>query len=368
MNKLLVITGNVAPYRLRWCEELSKHFEVEIVYTKDHDFERDDRWLQNSSKYCKISKLNNPKDLYDPICFDVIDYIKNNKKSLIIFDGYGPKTNLLGLLYCKINKIETFTNVDGFALGEKTSFVKKVLLKYIVSHLLTNILCSSEVTKKHLIELGAKPKRICAHNFSSVTRDRILDKPLTTSEKQKIREELGIDTNKRIVFGCGAFIPRKRFEDLIVAIKECKVDCELYILGGKPTIDYLDLVGDAKNIHFIDFVPPEFVDEYYKMSDIFVLSSQTDVWGLVLNEAISVGLPVISSDNCVAGLSMIDGNGIVYKTGDIVALKDAIENCLSTKNYDKYALKSLIIAKNYNIESMVERQLPFLNKYFESKI
>ena len=84
MDKVIVITSNIAPYRRKWCEELSKFYDVTIVYTKDHDYERDDRWLQKSSKSCKIHKLNNPKDLYDPICFDVIDVIKNNKDALFL--------------------------------------------------------------------------------------------------------------------------------------------------------------------------------------------------------------------------------------------------------------------------------------------
>ena len=177
-----------------------------------------------------------------------------------------------------------------------------------------------------------------------------------------------MNTDKPIVLGVGQFIPRKKFEDLISAVKMLDNKYELYILGGEPTKEYLDLVGDDKNIHFISFVKPEEVDKYYQASDVFALTSQTDVWGLVLNEAVGQGLPVISSDNCIAGLSMIDGNGVIYKTGDINELKNAIENCFDERNYDKYACRSLQIAKDYCIEGMVERQLPILNKYFESKI
>ena len=367
MDKIIVITSNIAPYRLRWCEELSKFYEVEIVYTKDHDYERDDRWLQKSSKSCKIHKLNNPKDLYDPICFDVIDVIKNNKDALFIFDGYGPKTNLIGLSYCKLKGIKTFTNVDGYALGEKRSKLKDMIKNFVISNLCTYFFCSSDSTRRHLIECGGNKDNIYVHNFSSITDDRIINKPLSRKEKLVLRKKLNIDTDKQIVVSVGAFIPRKRYEDLIKAVIDCNSDCHLYLVGGKPTEEYLYLSNGHDNIHYVDFVLPEQVDRYYQACDLFVLPSQTDVWGLVINEAMANGLPVISSDNCIAAKSLIDGNGVEYRTGDVDALTKAIDYCLDTDNNKKMSKRSLELIKDYTIENMVARQLPHIRHYFIDK-
>lgn len=366
MNKICIVTSNIAPYRLKWFEELSKYFNVVVYYTKDKEVDREANFLKHSSDKIKIHKLNNKNDNSDPICFDVIKAINDNKNELILFDGYGVKTNLLGLLYCKLINKKVFVNVDGYALGEKISKIKKAFKRWIVTNLCPYIFCSSESTKKHLIEYGAKANNVYVHNFSSVEEDRIVPKPLTKIEKLSVRKELGINSKKPIIFGCGQFIPRKRFEDLIIAMKSCKIDCDLYILGGKPTKSYIDLVEDRNNIHFLEFVAPELVDKYYQAADVFALTSQTDVWGLVLNEAVAQGLPVISSDNCVAGLSLIDENGVLYKTGDIEQLTKAIEYCLN--NEEVLARKSIEIAKKYTIEGMIERQLPILNAYFEGTI
>lgn len=366
MKKILLITTNIAPYRLRWCEELAKHFDVTICYTKDKEVERDKTFLKHGSDICHIIRLKNDKDDgSDPLCFDVLNVIKNNQDALIIFDGYGPKTNILGLAYCKIKKIKTFTNVDGYALGEKPSIIKEFAKEFVIKNLCDGFLCSSEVTKKHLMTYGIKSEKICSHNFSSVTNDRVLSSMLTKEEKNNIRKKLGIDYLDNIVLGVGQFIPRKRFEDLILAIKKCKTNCNLFILGGKPTANYLELTKDCDNVHFIDFVPPENVDDYYKAANLFVLSSQTDVWGLVLNEAMANGLPVISSDNCIAGLSMIKDNGVLYKTGNIEELSKAIDFCLNGKNNIDMSNKSLDIIKDYTIEKMVKKQLPYINKYFD---
>ncbi len=367
MDKIIVITSNIAPYRRKWCEELSKHYDVTIVYTKDHDYERDDRWLQKSSESCHIRKLKNDKDLYDPICFDVIDVIRQNKDALIVFDGYGNKTNLIGLAYCRLNGRSSFTNVDGYPLGEDSSAMKDRLKKFIISHLCTYFFCSSESTKKHLIENGALAERITVHNFSSIREEDIVDEPFDEEKKLEMRKRLGIESGKQIVMSVGAFIPRKRYEDLIAAVLSCRTDCDLYLVGGKPTEEYLKLSKGSDRVHYVDFVLPEEVYRYYLASDLFVLPSQTDVWGLVINEAMAQGLPVISSDNCVAALALVDGNGIVYRTGNISELAEAIDICLGKDNNAKMSRKSLEIIRDFTIENMVRLQLPAIEAYFNSK-
>lgn len=368
MNSIVVITSNIAPYRLSWCEELSKYYDVSIVYTKEHDFERDDRWLQNKSDKCKLIKLNNNHNIYDPICFDVIDVIKDNKNSLIIFDGYGPKTNLIGLLYCKFKRRISFVNVDGYPTERKKSRIKDFIKKIIIGKVCTFFFCSGELTKKHLISFGADINKVVVHNFSSIHNDQILKTVLSQKDKNMIRKKLGINSNRKIVLGVGRFLPLKRYEDLIVAVKKCQSDCDLYIVGGEPLDSYKELVGDSSNIHFIDFVLPNQMDDYYKMANLFVLPSETDVWGLVLNEAMANGLPVIASDSVVGADSLIKDNGMVFKTYDVDELAKCIDYCLVDDNYSLMASNSLKIIKDYTIEGMVIRQLPSIERYFKDNI
>lgn len=368
MAKIVMITSNIAPYRLRWCEELSKFYDVEIVYTKDHDYERDDRWLQNSSNSCSVTKLNNPNDKYDPICFDVIDVIKKNKDSLIVFDGYGPKTNLLGLLYCKFVGRTNYVNVDGYPTERKKSVIKEFIKKIVIGSICDGFFASSELTKKYLVSYGADSEKIAIHNFSSITKNEIIEKPISEKEKINYRRQLGIESDNKIVLGVGRFMALKRFEDLIEAVKKCESNCELYIVGGKPTKEYLEKVGNNKNIHFVDFVLPENMNVYYKACDLFVLPSETDVWGLVLNEAMANGLPVIASDSVVGAYSLIRDNGCIFKTYDVNELSKDIDYCLDDKNNKLMSNNSLKIIKDYTIEGMVERQKPFIVRYFKNNI
>ena len=368
MDKIILITSNIAPYRLRWCEELSKHFDVTIYYTKDREKDYNDEFLKHDSSTCHIVKMKNYYDNgLDPLCFDVIDIIQNNKEAFIIFDGYGPKTNLLGLLYCRLKGIDNYVNVDGYPTERKKSAVKEFIKKLVIKNLCRGFFCSGEATKQHLIHYGADANRIVVHNFSSITEDRIIDAPLVKEEKRIIREELGINTDKQIVLGVGRFVPLKRFEDLIKAVLICNSECELYLLGGKPTEKYLELSKNSRNIHYLDFVLPEEVDKYYKAADLFVLPSETDVWGLVINEAMAQGLPVIVSDSPVGGHSLVDGNGFIFETYNVDELSKDIDLCLEDKNNFEMSKRSLEIIHDYTIEGMVERQLQTIRNYFTEK-
>jgi len=366
MDKVIVITTNIAPYRLRWCEELSKFFDVTIYYTKDKEKDYNDEFLKHNSDSCHIVKMNNKNDNgLDPLCFDVINIIKHNRNSFIIFDGYGPKTNLLGLLYCKIHGITNYVNVDGYPTERKKSKPKELIKAFVIKNLCQSFFCSGEKTKEHLISYGAEKENIVIHNFSSITRDRILEQPLLHEEKIENRKELNIDCEGKIVLGVGRFIPLKRFEDLIEAVLECKTDCELYLLGGEANESYLKAAKESKRIHFLNFVLPEDVDKYYKAADLFVLPSETDVWGLVINEAMAQGLPVVVSDSPIGAYSLVDGNGFVFETYNISELSKDIDLCLEDRNNRKMSERSLEIIRDYTIEGMVERQMKTIRDYFK---
>ena len=365
MDKIIVITSNIAPYRKEWCEELAKFYDVTIVYTKDHDYERDDRWLQKESKTCRILKLKNDKDRFDALCFDVIDVIRDNKDALIVFDGYGPKTNLLGLLYCRLKGRFSLVNVDGYPTERKKSFLKETVKRFVIGKLCTGFTASGEATKEHLLSYGAKEDRIIVHNFSSIREKQIAGRPYSREEKLEIRKKLGIQSEKQIVLGVGRFLPLKRFEDLIDAVLMCKTAPDLYLLGGKPEASYLKHAGDSDRIHFIDFVLPEQVDDYYRAADLFVLPSETDVWGLVLNEAMAQGLPLIASDSVVGARSLIRENGKIFRTYDVKELSEDIDLCLEKDNHQKMSAESLDIVRDFTIENMVRRQKPFIDAYFE---
>lgn len=368
-KSLLLITSNLAPYRVQWCEKLSDYYQVSIVYTKDHDFERDDQWLVRSSKKCNLIKLNNRfNNDRNPLCFDVIKELKK-ERDYIIFDGYGPITNLLGMYYLKLHKKIFYVNVDGWAKGITESrfatFIKKIIFKGNYK-----FLCSSSATKEYLLNYGIKEQRVYIHNFSSIhDKDIVLINQLAEL-KEKVRNELNF-TGKNVL-SVGRFMEIKAFEDFLLSKKYLEEKCNYYLVGGKPPENYLKIINDHSldNIHFIDLVDKNKLDKYYLAADIFVLPTKSDVWGLVINEAMAKGLPIITTKNCVAGLSLVEEgvNGYTIDVGDVKDLAKKIDFLLKNDTIrENYAKGSLLKIKNYTIENMAQTHYRILeNKLKES--
>jgi glycosyltransferase involved in cell wall biosynthesis len=82
------------------------------------------------------------------------------------------------------------------------------------------------------------------------------------------------------------------------------------------------------SIHLVGFAQREQLAAYYALADVFVFPTHTDPWGLVVNEAMACGLPVISSSaaGCVADLVGSGWNGCIFSAGDVGQLACALDD------------------------------------------
>ena len=131
------------------------------------------------------------------------------------------------------------------------------------------------------------------------------------------------------VLTVGQFIHRKGFDILLKAHQYNDDDVALIIIGGSPTEEYLKIIKDynLKNVYFIEFQKKSVLAQYFKAADLFVLPTREDIWGLVINEAMGYGLPVITTENCVAGIELIeDGiNGYIVPNEDVKELSEKMK-------------------------------------------
>ncbi|MDO5425085.1 MAG: glycosyltransferase, partial [Eubacteriales bacterium] len=114
--------------------------------------------------------------------------------------------------------------------------------------------------------------------------------------RQYSKEKIGIH-EKKIVLAVGQYIYRKGFDILLKASEMLDSDIGIYIIGGEPTKEYLQIIENygLHNVHFAGFMNKKELSDYYKAADLFVLPTREDVWGLVINEALAYGLPIITT-------------------------------------------------------------------------
>jgi glycosyltransferase involved in cell wall biosynthesis len=133
----------------------------------------------------------------------------------------------------------------------------------------------------------------------------------------------------------GRLVPEKGVFDLLDAYGKLntgvRAEVGLVFVGEGPA--GVELGRRARHlatgcVRYAGFAQREQLAGYYAMADTFVFPSHSDPWGLVVNEAMACGLPVISSAaaGCTADLVEDNWNGRVVRAGDIDQLTSAMES------------------------------------------
>lgn len=213
-----------------------------------------------------------------------------------------------------------------------------------------------------------KKNRIYNYQLASFYSDYISEElDVIKKDKLFIKRELSV-YEQQIILSVGRFIQEKGFDVLIEAAKFFdKKNVGIYIIGGDFPLEYwyeIIETNDIKNLHFIPFQCTKNLKKWFVIADIFVLPTRNDSWGLVVNEAMAHGLPVITTDRCNAGLELIENykNGFIVPVDDNNKLSEKINLLLENEMLRKQqGLNNLKKIKNYTIEKMAERHFEILN-------
>ena len=295
---------------------------------------------------------------------------------------------MLAIEWLRLHRIPFCLSADGGFIRKDNIFLHKIKKHFISTA--SAWLSTGKNTTDYQVHYGAKREKCFVYPFSSVKeRDFYGGFAESERETEKLKEICGDDGRSlpefsqirkksrdaarlrkniretSVILSVGQFIPRKGMDVLLRAGANLPADVGIYIVGGQPTDEYIELARScAGRVHFIDFCRGEELSDYFRAADVFVLATREDIWGLVVNEAMAFALPVITTDRCVAGLEMVkDGyNGEIVPVDDADKLYQAISDCLSSAYLPQYALNSYLTAARYTVEAMARVHMEFLEK------
>lgn len=343
--------------------ELGKMCELTVLFERENASDRESSWLSTDGKHFKAVYLKGKKFGTDSaLCLEASGWLKRGMFDIYIVGGYGTPTGMLAIEILKIRKIPFILNADGGFI-RKESKLKFLIKKHFIKKA-AYYLSSGKETSKCLEYYGAMSNEISEYPFSSLNQNDILDEVLSPNEKNAYKERLHIDEDK-VILSVGQFIYRKGFDVLLEACNKLSKEYGIYIVGGEPTQEYISLKEKYKldNVHFVGFKSKEELKEYYLASDLFVLPTREDVWGLVINEAMACGLPVITTDRCVAGLELVNENGFIVPVDRADILAERIEEVMSDGQLAiQMGKASLEKIRPYTIENMAEQHVSIFNE------
>jgi glycosyltransferase involved in cell wall biosynthesis len=196
-----------------------------------------------------------------------------------------------------------------------------------------------EHVESYLRTLGVSREKIfISHN---VVDNSLFSKPVSLSDLERLREKLALQKSRVILF-VGRFEEEKGLSYLLEAysILAQNYDIALVLIGDgnqKNQIREFCWTNNLQNVRIVSHVDNQMLYVYYALADVFVLPSVTtattkEPWGLVINEAMNQGCPIVTTDavgGAMCGLVKNGENGFVVKERDHLALQRAIERIIS---------------------------------------
>ena len=367
--KVLYVTNLPSPYKVDFLNELGKKVDLTVVFERQTASNRNKEWkaLETISKFKEIILKGYKIGEESSISFELIKLISSSKYEVIVINGYSSPTMLLTILYLYIKKIDFIMSIDGgFILSESKA---KFLFKKFFINKAKLWLSPGHTSTEYLIHYGARSRDIISYPFTSIRKSEIQED--INYKKDIYREKLNIKY-ETVVLAIGQFIYRKGYDILINASKDLPESVGVYIIGGRATDEYINLIDELEitNVHFVDFKPQNQLKEYFLAADFFVHPTREDIWGLVINEAMSFGLPVITTNRCVAGLDMVEQglNGYIIPVDNYEELHLKMLLLIENKK-QLYMMRNncLLTISKYTIEEMAKRHFHALEKFVEDK-
>lgn len=132
----------------------------------------------------------------------------------------------------------------------------------------------------------------------------------------------------------GRLAPEKSLE-LLIHVFNKKPDLNLTIIGFGMLEDKLKASAN-ENISFTGAIDNEELPAYYRQADVFILPSKSEPWGLVVEEALNNGTPVIVSDRVGCRKDLVNENtGLVFNYDSEQSLSDVINSVCDVTTYNK---------------------------------
>lgn len=205
--------------------------------------------------------------------------------------------------------------------------------------------------------VGTNSKAYYQHYLYS--RDRLFHSPhcvdnarfaahATASARLILRKQLGIPEPDYVVLFAGKLLSPKRPLDVVDAIAQLRregMSVRLMVVGSGALDQELRAraAATAVPLHMLGFRNQSQMPEAYAAADLLVLPSAHETWGLVCNEALASGTPIVVSDavGCAPDLAADGSAGRVFEVGNILSCAHAIGDVLSAPpSRDALAKKS----------------------------
>jgi glycosyltransferase involved in cell wall biosynthesis len=199
----------------------------------------------------------------------------------------------------------------------------------ILFRLADQVIVPSSGGQELMLSLGLRKDRITVTPYT--VDNEWWTEQCTEVDRPAVRASWGALPGDLVILFSAKLQPWKRPFDLLRAFAKATIPNAFLIFAGEgPLRNELECeaaaLGVAPHVRFLGFVNQSMLPAVYRSADVMVLPSEYEPFGVVVNEAMCCGCPVIASDRVGAGRDLVvpTERSFIYPCGDIEALRSLL--------------------------------------------
>lgn len=246
--------------------------------------------------------------------------------------GYFDYAQVALMVYARMKGVKVVLSSESSTMDHNRSAVKEKIKSWIVSNA-NAFFCFGKSSADYLLSLGVKESQIAVRHAAVIDEDIV--RINFDQARGAVNHNAPSEVNRQFVY-VGRLAEEKNLEMLIEAFKSLKersagAQWNLLFVGDGPARKHLELLsGDHlqnKSIIFAGGHPWYKVPEWLAKSDVLILPSKSEPWGLVVNEAMVCSMPVIVSEKCGCAEDLVKNNlnGFTFNPDKQSQLENAMQ-------------------------------------------
>ena len=330
----------------------SGDFEVTALYCSDHSlrggldagFNQPVKWdvdLLSGYKSAFLgvrAKTRTPAGFWSLVCPELVHELTPEKYDAVVVHGTQFASYVLATVIAKMRGIPVFNRCETqlrLARSPARRRARNVVLASLYRRL-DAFLAIGSANRRYYESLGVAPSRIFVVPYTIDNERFAASARVSEEERRALRSGLGLKPDLPVILYASKLQRRKHPDTVLRAVAALQREglaCQALLVGSGEMYDELRRLRDElciENVSFAGFVNQAELPKLFGLSDVFVLPAENEPWGLIVNEVMCAGLPVVvgSEVGCVEDLVRDGETGILVRAGSVDDVRDAIRKLL----------------------------------------
>lgn len=349
MIRVAVVFSNYGPYHLARANSLVEIKDIEPHFIELASEIRRYPWHADRQNL-SISLTTLVNGCYEQTSFfGLFKKLSASLESIapdaVVVPSYSPPIMLAAARWAKRNGIVSIMMIDSTTLDHRRVWWKEGIKRFLVKRYYDAALVGGKASRQYMAQLGMADGYmwegcdVIDNEYFYGKAERMLENATEHREKEKLQEHYFLFV--------GRFVEKKNLLQLIEAYhryRELEPDGWRLVLVGDGS-QREDLYEQARALGLEDVVWPGFkqADElplYYALASAFILPSTSEPWGLVVNEAMACGLPILVSNRCGSAWDLVSegSNGYTFDPYDTEEIAESMRRLSKSTEAERRAM------------------------------